>query len=50
MVLGGLVLIALGFALHEAWCWAWRSGPARRLPMLLGVARSRSLYRARQGG
>lgn len=50
MALGGLLLIVLGFALHDALALGLAIGVCTAAPMLLGIARSRSLYHARQGG
>jgi uncharacterized membrane protein len=46
MVLGGLVLIVLGFVFREAVVLGLAIGACAAIPMLLGVVRSRSLYRA----
>jgi uncharacterized membrane protein len=46
MVLGGLVLIVLGLMFREVAVLACAIAACSALPMLVGVARSRSLYRA----
>jgi uncharacterized membrane protein len=46
LFLGGLVLIVLGFLFHDALVLGLAIGACTAIPMLLGVARSRSLYRA----
>ena len=46
MVAGGLVLVAVGFAVHEAVALGLAIGACTAAPILLGAARSRSLYRA----
>jgi uncharacterized membrane protein len=46
LFLGGLTLIVLGFLFHEAVVLGVAIGACTAIPMLLGVARSRSLYRA----
>ncbi|WP_372781388.1 SdpI family protein [Phenylobacterium sp.] len=48
LFLGGLTLIVLGFAFHEAVVLGLAIGACTALPMLMGVARSRSLYRRLQ--
>lgn len=50
MVLAGLALIALGFVLHDALALGLSIGACSALPLLLGAARSRSLYQARPRG
>ena len=50
MVLGGVVLMALGFILQNGNALGLSIGACTALPMLAGVARSRSLYRGPQGG
>jgi hypothetical protein len=50
MVLAGLVLIVLGFALHDTTALGLAIGACSAVPPLAGVARSRSLYRGLQGG
>lgn len=50
MVLGGLVLMALGFALHNGAALGVSIAACSAIPPLLGVARSRSLYRNPQRG
>jgi hypothetical protein len=49
MVLGGLALIAAGLLLHDTTALGLSIGACTAIPMLLGVARSRSLYRNLQG-
>jgi hypothetical protein len=46
MALAGLLLIVLGFALHDALALGLAIGACSAIPMLLGIARSRSLYHA----
>jgi len=46
LVLGGLVLIALGFLFHGPVLLGLAIGACTAVPMLLGIARSRSLYQA----
>lgn len=46
MVMGGLLLIAVGFLFHEAVVLGVAIGACAALPMLVGVAHSRSLFRA----
>jgi hypothetical protein len=46
MVLGGLVLVSLGFALHEAVALGLAIGVCTAIPLLAGAVRSRSLYRS----
>ena len=46
MVLGGLLLIAAGFALHDTTALGLAIGACAAAPLLLGAAHSRSLYRA----
>jgi uncharacterized membrane protein len=46
MFLGGLALIALGFLFHDATVLGIAIGACTAVPMLIGVARSRSLYRS----
>jgi hypothetical protein len=46
MVLGGLVLIVLGLLFREVAVLAFAIAACSALPMLVGIARSRSLYRA----
>jgi len=50
MVLGGLVLVALGFALHAAVALGLAIGACTALPLLAAAARSYSLYRTLQRG
>ncbi|HEX5262556.1 MAG TPA: SdpI family protein [Phenylobacterium sp.] len=45
MFLGGLVLIVIGFLFHDALVLGLAIGACTAIPMLLGVARSYSLYR-----
>ena len=47
MVLAGLALVALGFLLRDAVALGLAIGACSAAPVLLGVARSRSLYRGR---
>jgi uncharacterized membrane protein len=47
MMAGALVLIALGFVLHEGVALGLAIGACTALPLLGGVARSASLYRGR---
>jgi len=46
LFLGGLALIVLGFVFHDATVLGLAIGACTAVPMLMGVARSRSLYRA----
>jgi hypothetical protein len=48
MVLGGLVLMALGFLLHDGNALGLSIAACAALPPLAGVARSHSLYRGAQ--
>ena len=50
MFLGGLVLIVLGFVLHDATALGLSIGACSAIPPLMGVAYSRSLYRNLQRG
>lgn len=49
MVLAGLILIGLGFALHEAFALGLAIGACTAIPLLAGVARSRRLHRTLAG-
>jgi uncharacterized membrane protein len=46
MVIAGLALVASGFLLHAAAALGLAIGACSALPMLFGIARSRSLHRA----
>jgi uncharacterized membrane protein len=49
MALAGLLLVALGFALHDALALGLAIGACLTGPILLGVGRSRALHQDRQG-
>ena len=46
MVLSGFLLIVMGFALHDTAVLGVAIGACAAIPLLMGVARSRSLYRS----
>jgi uncharacterized membrane protein len=50
MVLGGVLLIALGFLLHDTTALGLAIGACAALPLLVGVIRSASLHRALSRG
>ena len=49
MALAGVLLVALGFALHDALALGLAIGACSAGPILLGVGRSRALHQDRQG-
>ncbi|HEX3886976.1 MAG TPA: SdpI family protein, partial [Phenylobacterium sp.] len=48
LVLGGLTLVALGFALRDTGLFGAAIGLCAAAPIVAGIARSRSLYRGLQ--